>query len=235
MLTDAQLAGTDDSHIEFRDGVGLSSACWMALAALQQDAQQAGFNLQVASAYRSYARQRTIFNAKALGERAVHDDAGRLLDIAGMDTVTALHAILRFSALPGTSRHHWGTDLDIYDAAAVPSGYDVQLTPEEVADTGVFGPLHRWLDVQIQRGAAHGFFRPYDVDRGGVAPERWHLSYAPESSFCQQQLDARLLERLLSQADALQPAVMAQTVLEHLPALLEQYVSAVAPVPNVDG
>jgi hypothetical protein len=28
---------------------------------------------------------------------------------------------------------------------------------------------------------AFGFFRPYKTDQGGVAPERWHLSYYPIS------------------------------------------------------
>lgn len=26
-----------------------------------------------------------------------------------------------------------------------------------------------------------GFVRPYDQDRGGVAPEPWHLSFEPEA------------------------------------------------------
>ncbi|NIM47861.1 MAG: D-alanyl-D-alanine carboxypeptidase family protein, partial [Gemmatimonadales bacterium] len=86
---------------------------------------------------------------------------------------------LRWSALPGASRHHWGTDLDVYDLAARPEGYEVELIPEEVDAGGMFGPLHEWLDGRIAADAAFGFFRPYERDRQGVAPERWHLSYAP--------------------------------------------------------
>ena len=48
--------------------------------------------------------------------------------------------------LPGASRHHWGHDVDIYDAAAMPEGYQIQLTPEEVEGAGIFAPMHDWLD-----------------------------------------------------------------------------------------
>ena len=89
-------------------------------------------------------------------------------------------AILRWSALPGASRHHWGTDLDVFDAAARPEGYEIELIPEEVDPGGMFGPLHDWLDEQDRRiGRPSGSSGPYDLDRDGVAPERWHLSCGP--------------------------------------------------------
>ncbi|MFV0278041.1 MAG: M15 family metallopeptidase, partial [Parahaliea sp.] len=85
---------------------------------------------------------------------------------------------------PGTSRHHWGTDLDVFDAAAVSRDYALQLTPAEAAPGGPFHALHGWLDTRMAAGASHGFYRPYDRERGGVAPERWHRSYAPLSLDC---------------------------------------------------
>ncbi|MEM0953370.1 MAG: M15 family metallopeptidase [Pseudomonadota bacterium] len=227
-LTESQLTGVDDSHIEYRDGLGLTPACWTAFTTLQQEAENAGFDLQIASAHRSFDRQRAIFNGKAAGERSVHDDDGAPVPIADLSTAAALQAILRFSALPGTSRHHWGTDLDVYDAAAMPAGYRVQLTPEEVADSGLFGPFHCWLDQRIASGSAQGFYRPYDVYRGGVSPERWHLSYAPEADVCQGLLSDSVVRRVLSQPGVLQPEAMAQAVLEQLPQLLTRYVRAVA-------
>jgi hypothetical protein len=42
------------------------------------------------------------------------------LDALQLGETERLHAILHWSALPGTSRHHWGTDLDIYDPTACP-------------------------------------------------------------------------------------------------------------------
>jgi hypothetical protein len=106
----------------------------------------------------------------------------------------------------------------------VPDHYRVQLTPEEVADDGPFGPLHRWLDERIEAGASHGFFRPYDRDRGGVAPERWHLSYAPTAARYQRQLAARtLLEGLDSPALALRDAVV-----QHWPTIYTRYIDVPA-------
>jgi LAS superfamily LD-carboxypeptidase LdcB len=192
-LTPRQLTGRDDSHVvALPDGQRLQQKVAEAFAALQSAAREAGFELAIASSFRSYARQLAIWNGKARGLRPVHDDAGRAVVMAHLSPLEQLHAILRFSALPGTSRHHWGTDLDVYDAAVMPPGYQLQLSPPEVAPGGLFDPLHSWLDERIAAGESHGFYRPYARDRGGVAPERWHLSYAPLAVACAQQCDSAL-------------------------------------------
>ncbi len=189
LLSQAQLTGRDDSHLVAVDGGHrLLPATASAFAALQRDARAAGFELAIASSYRPFDRQLAIFNGKARGERAVHDDAGRPLAMEPLSAEQRLQAILRFSALPGTSRHHWGSDLDVYDASAVDADYRVQLTPQEVDPAGPFGPLHAWLDERMAAGKSHGFYRPYAEDRGGVAPERWHLSHAPQARQCEGRL-----------------------------------------------
>ncbi|HWI13210.1 MAG TPA: M15 family metallopeptidase, partial [Burkholderiales bacterium] len=103
-----------------------------------------------------------------------------------------IEAILCWSALPGASRHHWGTEIDVYDRAAMPEGYRVRLLPEEAAPGGVFHRLHEWLDEHM---ASYGFFRPYATYRGGVLPEPWHLSYAAVSVDATRSLTADVLER----------------------------------------
>lgn len=194
MLSPDQLTGVDEGHlVEVPGGHRLCPTVAEAFAALQSDAADAGFDLRIASGFRSFERQRAIWNAKAGGARPVHDDRGRPVDMPRLAATDQLRAILRFSALPGASRHHWGTDLDVYDAAAVAADYRVQLTPDEVADNGVFGQLHRWLDRRMATGCSHGFYRPYGVDRGGVAPERWHLSHAGSARDCEARLGAGLL------------------------------------------
>lgn len=149
---------------------------------LQRDARAEGFELIAASSYRSYASQLTIFNAKWRGERLVLDDAGRPLNRESYSDEQWLHRILRFSALPGTSRHHWGTDLDVFDPTLLPEGQTLALTPSEYDDSGYFSALTQWLDRAITSGQSRGFERPYDADRGGVAIEPWHLSYQPRAS-----------------------------------------------------
>jgi LAS superfamily LD-carboxypeptidase LdcB len=189
-----QLTGAEESHLVPVEGRHrLQAEAAEAFLRLQRDAAVAGFELAIASSFRSFARQLAIWNGKASGQRPVHDDRGNPVALQALPPREQVHAILRFSALPGTSRHHWGTDLDVYDAGALAADQQVQLVPAEVAPSGVFDPLHGWLDERMAAGQSHGFYRPYAVDRGGVAPERWHLSYAPIARDCGRQLDARLL------------------------------------------
>jgi len=193
-LKPRQLTGLDDSHlVSLPDGHRLQADVAGAFAALVEDARLAGFELAIASSHRSFDRQLAIWNGKASGERPVYDDGDREVTLATLPAAAQLHAILRFSAIPGTSRHHWGTDLDVYDAAAVAPDYRVQLSQREVGAGGPFAALHDWLDVRMAAGESHGFYRPYSEDRGGVAPERWHLSFAPLSVGCAGQLTAEVL------------------------------------------
>jgi LAS superfamily LD-carboxypeptidase LdcB len=122
--------------------------------------------------------------------------------------------------LPGASRHHWGTDLDVIDEAARPQGYEVELIPDEVDSGGMFGPLHDWLDGRIEAFDAHGFFRPYDRDRGGVAPERWHLSHEPVARDLEAGLTPDLLRGTLSGSEML----LKEIVLDHLDEIYERFV-----------
>jgi LAS superfamily LD-carboxypeptidase LdcB len=176
---------------------------------LRQEARTAGFDLRILSGFRSFEEQLSIWNRKAAGQRAVLDSDAVPLDITRLSEQELVFAILRWSALPGASRHHWGTDLDVYDLAARPDGYEIELIPEEVNAGGMFGPLHEWLDARIAAGTSFGFFRPYDVDRGGVAPERWHLSYEPVASAYVRQLTTAVLRATVERAAiALQDVVL---------------------------
>lgn len=149
-----------------------------AFLSMRDAAANAGIDLQPRSSFRDLDRQLSIWNAKWRGERALYDRAGQLLEYAQLRPPALLDAILTWSALPGGSRHHWGSDVDVIDAGVVPTGYTVELLPSEYAPDGIFARLSTWLDDNMHR---FGFFRPYRSDRGGVSPEPWHLSYAPVS------------------------------------------------------
>lgn len=190
------------------------------LRALRSDARTAGFDLGVLSGFRGFDRQRSIWNRKAAGELAVLDSEATPLDIRTLADAELVFAILRWSALPGASRHHWGTDVDVFDAAALPEGYEIELIPEEVEAGGMFAPLHDWLDARIAAGKAHGFFRPYDRDRGGVAPERWHLSHRPVAARYQDGLTVDGLRAVVSAADI----ALKDSVLEHLDEIWDRFV-----------
>ena len=106
--------------------------------------------------------------------------------------------ILRWSAIPGGSRHHWGCDLDIYDQKAISSDYKVQLIPSEYESSGPFYQLTLWLDENMQE---FGFFRPYSRDCGGIAPEPWHLSYRPLSEIFLNEYSYEKFQEHLNLAD----------------------------------
>ena len=146
---------------------------------LSERGRKAGFQLAVASAFRGYDRQLAIFNEKCNGLRSVTDAQGDHVSRVALSDREWLETILRYSALPGTSRHHWGTDIDIWDRSSVSNDYEVGLMPSEYSKSGVFAPMTAWLDGLIEADDAEGFFKPYDSDRGGVAPEPWHISYRP--------------------------------------------------------
>lgn len=216
------LCGDGDAE---RLGAPVHRAVVEPFLALRDAARAAGLDLAIHSGFRSFERQLTIWNEKAAGTRPVLDSEARPLNVARLTERDLVFAILRWSALPGASRHHWGTDLDVYDAAATPAGYEIALVPEEVSPGGIFGPLHEWLDARITAGESHGFFRPYDADRGGVAPERWHLSYTPVASEYARRLTMDVLrETIAGAAIALQDAVLTD-----LEAIIERFVTNINP------
>jgi len=151
----------------------------LAIERLAKRAELNGFELGIVSSYRDYEKQKNIWNAKAQGKRVLLDDHGTPLDYQQLSPDEIVAAIMRWSAFPGASRHHWGTDLDVFDRSAVSEDYQVQLTPDEV--DGVFSPFYMWLEGMIAADDCEGFIRPYEIDRGGVAPEAWHLSFTPSA------------------------------------------------------
>ncbi|MDO6746994.1 M15 family metallopeptidase [Gilvimarinus sp. 1_MG-2023] len=198
-LLERQALGLDDTHlVEYDDRVKVHRQLLAPLLDLSGRLQNTGCQLAVASGYRSFDQQLTIFNAKATGERPILDDKGRPVEINGLSDREVLFAILRFSALPGASRHHWGTDIDVFDPAALPTGYRLQLVPSEYASDGIFHALCEALPNAI---APAGFFRPYQQDLGGIAPEPWHLSCAAIAQPYAEVLSKDILRQQLAQTD----------------------------------
>ena len=221
-MTQDQLLGLDESHLILvgRGPHRLTAATAAAFNDMQVAAAHEGFNLQAASSWRSFERQLAIWNGKWRGERPLLDADNQPLDALQLDDMERLHAILRWSALPGTSRHHWGTDLDIYDPDCLPVGTRLALEPWEYEAGGWFADLGEWLGDHM---ADFGFFLPYakPLDAAqGVAYEPWHISFAPESG--EQRLDPDALALCLQQADI----EGKECILAHLDEILARYVTA---------
>ncbi|WP_423186241.1 M15 family metallopeptidase [Alishewanella sp. d11] len=209
-LSSDMLQQTADAHL-------LHQLVIPALNRLAEAMAQDGIKLKIVSAWRGFERQASIWQAKCEGRRAVFNSEQQVIDISKLQGLAKLEAIMLYSALPGASRHHWGTELDIYDAAAVPADYQPQLQAAEYAAGGPFHKLSLWL---AQHAKTYGFFLPYQRYQGGVAAEPWHISYWPVANRCQAAYNLNLLQTTLSE----HPIAEQQNVLTHLPALYERFI-----------
>ncbi|MEH6468437.1 MAG: M15 family metallopeptidase [Porticoccus sp.] len=214
----AMISGKTEEHLcQLSTNCLLHKAVLSPFQTLQEAAVIQGYDLQVASAFRSFERQLMIWNAKARGERPVLDEHGQPLSIENLSEKEKVFAIMRWSALPGCSRHHWGTDMDIWDSAAVPLDYVLQLRPDEYQQGGPFHSLSCWLDEHAE---AFGFVRPYAIDRGGVAPEPWHLSYTPVARVFEAKLDTQYICKILDNSDL----ILRDTILDHLDEIISRFI-----------
>lgn len=138
-----------------------------AFEGMKKQAQMDGISLEVVSSYRSHADQSRIWNWKF-----------KKFQSEGLEGRAIIDAITQYSTLPGTSRHHWGTEVDLIDAQPPKEG-DVLLS-EKFHDRGPYEGLRLWLE---EHAATYGFLKPYtdQPSRTGFAYEPWHYSYAPES------------------------------------------------------
>ena len=71
---------------------------------MKNAAKKEGINMKIVSGYRSFNRQKLIWNRKFLNNQK-----------QGLNPLENINKIILYSTIPGTSRHHWGTDIDIID------------------------------------------------------------------------------------------------------------------------
>lgn len=224
-----ELTGRTRSHIchlenpecELHRGV---AAAW---ENLRRAAGEEGFDLTPYSAFRDFEAQVRIWNDKYDGRRPLYDRDGTPLDRGILSESELVDRILYWSALPGGSRHHWGSDLDVIDAAAIGADYQVRLMPEEYGPGGVFHRLKLWLDNHLE---SFGFFRPYAEEQGGVSAEPWHISFLPVAESALDALSVEILEEAI-RASSIRGE---SAILDALPRLYEQYVTNIVP-PDAKG
>jgi LAS superfamily LD-carboxypeptidase LdcB len=221
-VNDAELTGQVRTHIADIEslGCGLHVHVGTPFLNLRRAALADGFDLVPHSSFRDFSRQLTIWNGKFSGERPSYDAAGRPIDMNALNPRERIDAILLWSALPGASRHHWGTDVDLIDRRATPPDYRVQLVPEEFAPGGPYAGLAAWLEANAPR---FGFFRPFRGVLSGVQPEPWHFSFAPVAENARRSLSAAVLYRAIAAAPLLGKA----EVLAGLDALHARYVDSI--------
>jgi len=124
---------------------------------MQIAAKKEGVNLIIVSGTRNFNEQKAIWNRKWKRYN-------------NLTPINRAKKILEYSSMPTTSRHHWGTDIDLNNLN------------NSYFETGTGKKIYDWLK---ENGNNYGFYQVYtDKTNGrtGYNLERWHWSYLPLSS-----------------------------------------------------
>lgn len=190
-------------------------------------AREHGIKIAPISSYRSFEHQLKIWNLKASGKRTLLDDKEEEVPFSQFnlnkkeDALKLIHTILRWSALPGLSRHHWGSEFDLIDETIFETqpNYKTELIPSEYEEGGPFYKLGEFLQNHLKETA---FFRPYQFDLGGVAREPWHISHRDYSHKMLSQITKTDYLAFLDLYG--QELILRETVVDHLDSICERYV-----------
>ena len=165
--TDSVFTLIDESKAD-RGGLYLRKDTYRAFLAMDSAARSEGIILQIRSATRNFEYQKGIWERKWNGETPVEN--GEKLSETTPDPVERALKILRYSAMPSASRHHWGTDIDLNNFS------------NSYFEKGEGLRLYQWLQ---KHGPEYGFRQPYtpkDAERpDGYNEEKWHWSFYPVS------------------------------------------------------
>ena len=178
------LIGMDDSRI-VSDTILLEKETYSAFIKMKDAAEKDGIIIKLVSGFRDFYRQQMIWNNKYK----------KFTNEFSLDGPTAIKEIIRFSTIPGTSRHHWGTEIDIIDKN-FENEKDL-LISKKYEEGGIFSSLKKWMDKNSKR---FGFYIVYDDDsnRPGFEYEPWHYTYKPVSDLYQREFLKLNLKSIIS-------------------------------------
>jgi len=162
---DSRFVTISDKHAD-RTGLRLRKEAYEAFVDMYQAAEADGVILQIRSATRNFDYQKGIWERKWTGKTTLSDGVNAA-NIAS--TSDRAKKIMNYSAMPGASRHHWGTDIDLNSFS------------NEYFATGAGRRVYEWLST---KGHTFGYCQPYtpkETGRTGYNEEKWHWSYTPLS------------------------------------------------------
>ena len=146
-------------------GAYLQIEAYEAFIQMRNAAQKEGISLIIKSATRNFNYQKGIWERKWNGQTAV---AGKNLARDVKNPYERALLILRYSSMPGTSRHHWGTDMDL------------NAFTNDYFESGQGLKEYEWL---VAHAHEYGFCQPYTAKGSerphGYEEEKWHWSYLP--------------------------------------------------------
>ncbi len=167
-----------------REGLYLRKDTYEAFKKMYASAKTDGVQLVIRSATRNFDYQKGIWEAKWSGKRKVEN---KNLATSIKDPTERALKILEYSSMPGTSRHHWGTDMDL------------NAFTNSFFEKGEGLKIYEWLS---QHASEYGFCQPYSpkgTERPyGYNEEKWHWSYLPIAKQLTDQAKAQLKNEMIS-------------------------------------
>ncbi|MBT8272213.1 MAG: M15 family metallopeptidase, partial [Bacteroidia bacterium] len=185
-LTYEELIGKGDPTL-YGDGYLIRKEVYEAFQSMQADAKKSGIDIRVVSSYRNYDHQKRIW------ERKYKQNISN-----GLAPEQSIKKIIEYSTIPGTSRHHWGTDIDIVDGNFMDTPNLLSATNFEKGQP--FYDLGVWLTEHSKK---FDFYIVYtnEESRKGFKYEPWHFSYRPLScEYLQQYRELDILKILKNEA-----------------------------------
>ena len=156
-----------------RAGYYLREEAFDAYKKMYEAAKKDNVHLIIRSATRNYDYQRWIWNRK-WQEKSKSYPSGK----------SRVKNILRYNSMPGTSRHHWGTDIDLNSFNNSWFSYGKGLK------------LFNWMNANAHK---YGFCRPYTAKNNnrltGYNEEKWHWSYLPLSKLMLKDLEGLITDK----------------------------------------
>jgi len=126
----------------------LQKEAYFALEKLKKEANRQGVNIRVISAYRNFSHQNRLWSRKY--DQFINK---------GLSPKDAINKVKEYTSIPGTSRHHLGTDVDLSNQGSTKKS-----------------DYLNWMDNNAHK---YGFYRVYTKNklRNGYNYESWHYSY----------------------------------------------------------
>lgn len=148
-----------------KSGIYMRKEAYAAFEEMYAAALADGVKLKIISATRTFGAQKGIWERKWTGATIVE---GQNLSREVPDHAERATKILRFSSMPGTSRHHWGTDIDLNNLN------------NPWFDSGEGKKIYEWLSTHAHEYGFCQVYSPINEDRmHGYQEEKWHWSYLP--------------------------------------------------------
>jgi LAS superfamily LD-carboxypeptidase LdcB len=132
----------------------LNKECYAAFKNMFEAAKADGVNLKIISGTRNFYEQKSIWERK-------------WKKYANLPPKTRALKILEYSSMPSSSRHHWGTDMDLNNLN------------NSYFEKGEGLNIYNWL---LNNAKTYGFNQVYtnkENGRTGYNMEKWHWSYMP--------------------------------------------------------